>query len=49
MNLLERLGTRFQYLQDVLLVHLVSYESLLFILDGLHDFKRQLDRDSTPR
>ena len=48
-NLLERLGTRFQYLQDVLLVHLVSYESLLFILDGLHDFKRQLDRDSTPR
>ncbi|XP_063054545.1 NLR family CARD domain-containing protein 3-like [Engraulis encrasicolus] len=43
LSLLELLGTRFQYLRDVLPELLESSGSLLFILDGLDEFKHQLN------
>lgn len=48
-SFLELLGTRFQYLCDVLPVLLDSPSSLLFILDGLDEFKHQLNWDATDK
>ncbi|XP_041964034.1 NLR family CARD domain-containing protein 3-like [Alosa sapidissima] len=48
-SLLELLGTRFQYLRDVLPVLLDTPSSLLFILDGLDEFKHHLNWNGTDK
>ncbi|KAL2084076.1 hypothetical protein ACEWY4_019594 [Coilia grayii] len=49
LSLLELLGTRFQYLRDILPALLESPGSLLFILDGLDEFKHQLKWDGADK
>ncbi|XP_010866135.2 NLR family CARD domain-containing protein 3 isoform X2 [Esox lucius] len=49
LSLLDLLGDRFRYFKTVLKDLLASPGSLLFILDGLDEFKYQLDWNTTDR